>query len=272
VFKLPILVLLFLSAATASSVYTSFYNGPIIGNLSNPNFIFSHTSDWQSTSNQIINTLKNDHKAPLVASWPDAGIFEPIERKLPSGKSDTNSYSCPPKKLSANLSAQLFYGLGYTPKTAGVYMLSTTAAAIVDTEEDQLPLTSKISISTQEEPYTLEVTSKMVKKGTVEYIFTQNRPFYFLAPLPLSADAFRLPAGGRVEVSQPAFEKIRLPPPVKEKIANLADYKFFWPQSLTSIATITSTAKPFRVVPVLLFIANKDHVLQGSGYVTVHLP
>src|SRR6266576_5391464 len=176
----PILVLLFLSAAAVSAVY----KGPVTVNMSNPKFAFSHTSDWQSTSNEIINPLKNDHgKASLVVSWPDAGIFAPDERQLPPGKSDTNSYYCPPNKLSANLSANLFYGLGHTPKIAGVYTLAAAA-----TGENPL-LRSKITVSTEKQPYTLEVTSKMAEKGIVEYTFTLNREFYFLAPLPLSAEA-----------------------------------------------------------------------------------
>ncbi|MDA2937995.1 hypothetical protein MYX75_07010 [Acidobacteria bacterium AH-259-A15] len=234
-----------------------------------PNFDFTHESDWQQQSREIVNTVQNNHqKNSLIVSWPAAGIEAPRERPIPPTQSDVNRYYCPEEQLVQNLTAQLFYGLSRIPKTAGVYEIQQKSPGGKTTSN---VLRSEIMASTPTEPYKLEVHSTAVPEKFVEYRFVQNRPFDFALPLPPGF----LPAFSKAgwEITPHAFKKfpsLKLGEHLRKRISDLDAYTLLKPSQLESVVTISVAAFQERVV--LLLISDKKRNVVASGLVSLHLP
>jgi hypothetical protein len=237
---------------------TKTYNGPLAGGVENGAFSFTHTSDW--TSNQIVNTVQNNNSNGLVVSWPKGGITAPSERPIPRGKFDINRSGCPGDQLEKDLSAQLYYGLSTTPKSAGVYRIAQSRKAEV--------VESSIVASTAGDPIQLNVSSE-ASSEYVAYTF-QSKGLYLAFPMKESAFKYFNEAG--MQASCCAFRSFKFSglPLLSKEIADLGDYALFKPARPKSIVKIP--ANSFELRRVLVFLSDTKFGLLASGFVSLHLP
>lgn len=239
------------------------YGGPIPGSVdSPPKFLFSHTSDWKNA--QIVNTIENRHRTEsLVVMWPESGIVRPEANPLPPNQPDSRKTGCPETNLGKNLTAQLYYGLSSTPKTAGVYKIQTTP-------KTEPKLISEINSSMMGKPYRLTVTSTVTPDRQVEYRFSQEGGlFQFSFPLPqILATAF---TRADWRVTPRAADTLKFGNlPLRERIPNFNSYSIVRPINTDEVVRIPAAS--YRIESVLLFVVGQDMTLLNSGLVSMHIP
>lgn len=237
---------------------TNTYTGPLTGRLSTQKFSFTHMSDWQNE--EIVNRVQNRHSTdPLVVLWPEGLIFAPVERPIPTNRSDVNSYSCPDSSLDRNDHAELLYGLSSTRKTAGVYRLAQTKSV--------LPvLRSEIIAADANRPFRLEVISTWTGGSSVQYVFLQNRRFSYALPLSSEHLSYFEKAGWKIEGR--FSDVLKLTGPITERIRDLKAYFVLAPQRLKSAVVLPFAPSQIRAEVVL--IADEDRRVVASGFISLH--
>jgi len=239
------------------------YTGPIPGNVNSPpKFLFSHTSDWQSR--QIVNTIRNDHRSEsLIVFWPEAGITRPEQNPLPPNSPEIRKIGCTEDSLAKNISAQLFYGLSYTPKTAGVYKVKQEG------EKRRRELMSEIISTIKGRPYHLVVTSSAVPGEYIEYVFDQN--MLLEISLPLSPDSVSHFERAKWSVKPGALSNLKFGKlPLKEYLPNFGAYNLLKPPSGKSVIKMPVGSSELR--SLLIFISDPDMNLMTSGVISLHIP
>lgn len=259
------------------------HTGPKLGEKRDSTFSFSHISDWPAS--QISNNIQNDHAKGLIVDWPAGGITRGERNPIPSGQSDLNKYSCPVSSLNSDDTAQLFYGLQRTAKTAGAYTCRQ-AAQSVSLLQSELRLStlsgrqvaqpvpslqSELRLSTSSGPFTLEVTS-IVAAGQSVNTFKMNRDMHLsFSANDLLAREF---ANQGWKVTPRALDSVREAEALTFRLGvagapNRDSFYLFSPPSRE--ATVKLSARSVTRRTTLFVVMDSERAFVGTGFVSWHV-